>query len=135
MEIRAKLLKPYTEEQRIRFVVENEHKKGLILQNTDEALLAWGYTEEELLEQEKERIGKLTMTPLDFINFLQQCGLTLEQIDAYLQSNLSVKMQLTYCSDVYCGVACSLMPVTIGDITITQEMVIQAFKVKNNITS
>ena len=92
-------------------------------------------TEEEKQKEEQERIAKLTMTPLDFINFLVQSGLTLEQINSYLESNLSVKMQLTYCSDVYCGVACSLMPVTIGDITITQEMVIEAFKVKNNITS
>lgn len=92
-------------------------------------------TEEQKQQEEQERIAKLTMTPLDFINFLVQSGLTLEQINAYLESNLSVKMQLTYCSDVYCGVACSLMPVTIGDLTITQEMVIEAFKLKNNITS
>ena len=92
-------------------------------------------TEEEKQKEEQERIAKLTMTPLDFINFLVQSGLTLEQINSYLESNLSVKMQLTYCSDVYCGVACSLMPVTIGDITITQEMVIEAFKLKNNIAS
>lgn len=134
MEIKFTLEQPYTDNEKMQFIKKCNNEK-LKIEYSNDTLIAWGYTEEELLEQEKERIGKLTMTPLDFINFLQQCGLTLEQIDAYLQSNLSVKMQLTYCSDVYCGVACSLMPVTVGEITITEEMVIQAFKVKNNIAS
>ena len=81
----------------------------------------------ETEEEKAERIAKLTMTPLDFINFLVSCGLTLEQINYYLETHLDVKMQLTYCSNVYCGVVCALMPVTIGDITITEEMVKEAF--------
>ena len=89
------------------------------------------YVETE--EEKAERIAKLTMTPLDFINFLVSCGLTLEQINYYLETHLDVKMQLTYCSNVYCGVACALMPVTIGDITITEEMVISAFIKKNEV--
>ena len=84
----------------------------------------------ETEEKKAERIAKLTMTPLDFINFLLSCGLTLEQINAYLETHLDVKMQLTYCSNVYCGVVCALMPVTIGDITITEEMVKKAFMKK-----
>lgn len=89
------------------------------------------YVETE--EERQQRIAKLTMTPLDFINFLVSCGLTLEQINAYLETHLYVKMQLTYCQFVYCGVACSLMPVTIGDITITEEMVKEAFIKKNEV--
>ena len=87
----------------------------------------------ETEEERQQRIAKLTMTPLDFINFLVSCGLTLEQINAYLETHLDVKMQLTYCSNVYCGVACALMPVTIGDITITEEDVISAFIKKNEV--
>lgn len=81
-------------------------------------------------EEEAERIAKLTMTPLDFINFLVSTGLTLEQINEYLETHLDVKMQLTYCQYVYCGVACSLMPVSIGDKIITEDMVVEAFKKK-----
>ena len=81
-------------------------------------------------EEEAERIAKLTMTPLDFINFLVSTGLTLEEINYYLETHLDVKMQLTYCSNVYCGVACSLMPIEMGEITITADMVIYAFRKK-----
>lgn len=87
--------------------------------------------EQEEKRKEEERVAKLTMTALDFITFLQLAGLTLEQINSYLEANLAVKMQLTYCQNVYCGVACALMPITVGDITITKEMVILAFKKKN----
>lgn len=87
--------------------------------------------EQEHAEKEAERIGELTMTALDFITFLRQCGLTLEQIRAYLDNNLELDTQLTYCQNVYCKVACSVMPITVGEITITPEMVIQAFKIKN----
>lgn len=77
-----------------------------------------------------EEINNLTMTPLDFIGVLQGFGLTLLQINAYLEANLTVRMQLTYCNSVYCGVAKALMPITYGGITITADMVEQAFRNK-----
>lgn len=87
--------------------------------------------EQEHAEKEAKRIGELTMTALDFITFLRQCGLTLEQIRAYLDSNIELDTQLKYCQNVYCKVARSVMPITVGNITITAEMVEQAFITKN----
>lgn len=87
--------------------------------------------EQEQAEKERERIGNLTMTALDFITFLRQVGLTLEQIRAYLDSNIELDTQLKYCQNVYCGVVLGILPITVGDITITPEMAIQAFKIKN----
>ncbi len=87
--------------------------------------------EQEKAQKEAERVNKLTMTALDFITFLRQAGLTLEQINAYIESNLEIKTQLTYCQNVYCGVVKSFMPVTVGDLIITADMVEQAFKLKN----
>lgn len=81
--------------------------------------------------EEQIRINKLTMTALDFIGVLQTFGLSLEQIHTYLDSNLAVKTQLQYCQNVYCGVAKALMPITFGEITITAEMIEQAFIEKN----
>ena len=87
--------------------------------------------EQEQAQKEAERIGELTMTALDFITFLRQCGLTLEQIRGYLDSNIELDTQLKYCQNVYCKVAKSVMPITVGNITITADMVENAFKVKN----
>jgi hypothetical protein len=88
-------------------------------------------TSNEIAERETERVGELTMTALDFITFLRQCGLTLEQIRAYLNANIELDTQLTYCQNVFCKVARAIMPITVGDITITAEMVEEAFKRKN----
>ena len=65
MEIKVKLLKPYTEEQRIDFIVEQNHQQGYEIRETETELQAWGYTEEEKEEQERERLDALTLTPAD----------------------------------------------------------------------
>lgn len=90
----------------------------------------------EIKEQEPPKpidIDSLTMTALDFVNFLKQAGLTDLQIEQYLNANLSIKHQLEFCQNVYCGVAKSLMPITFEGITITAEMVEKAFKDKHGV--
>ena len=87
--------------------------------------------EEKQAQKESERVGNLTMTALDFVTFLRQCGLSLIQIRTYLDSNIELDTQLKYCQNVYCRVAKSVMPITVDNITITAEMVERAFKIKN----
>ena len=55
MEIKATLNKPYTEQERIHFIVVNNHQNGYQITETQEALEAWGYTQKEIEEQEKQR--------------------------------------------------------------------------------
>lgn len=140
------LKKPYTEKQRMDFIAKYNHQQGLKIEETATALYALKANEimvdgkpqidpdyeAKQAQAEAERIAKLTMTSLDFINFLEESGLTLEEISAWLDmpENLRVKTQLTYCQNVYCGVACALMPIILGNIEITEEMVIEAFKAK-----
>lgn len=65
MEIKAKLNKPYTEHERINFIVEYNHKKGFKINEVVEGLEALGYTEEELSQQEQEKIAMLSLTGAD----------------------------------------------------------------------
>lgn len=91
MEIKAELLYPYTEEQRIDFIVEQNHRNGYMIKevkrvikldslniNQDEEiqeveedtmevidLQALGYSEEERQAQKRERINNLTLTGAD----------------------------------------------------------------------
>ena len=53
MEIKAELKQPYTEKERIDFIVEQNHKLGYTIEEADNALLAWGKSDEEILEQAK----------------------------------------------------------------------------------
>lgn len=84
-------------------------------------------TPEEIEQLEQERINNLSMTPLDFIKVLQSLGLSLEQINAFLDSNIEIKTQLLYCNHVYCGVAKQFLPKTIGGVEITAQMIEQIF--------
>lgn len=65
MEIKAILDKPYTEKERADFIVANNHTLGYEIKETETALEAWGYTEEEKREQERQRLDNLTLTPAD----------------------------------------------------------------------
>lgn len=116
--------------------------KNLEIKEVQEGFVIYDFelmTVEEMKEKqaqkERERLNMLSMTALDFIKALQSFGLTLEQINAYLEANLAAKMQLTYCQNVYCGIVKALMPITVGDITITADMIETVFKVKNSADS
>lgn len=54
MEIKATLQKPYEEKQRLDFIVEQNHVHGYEIKETENALEAWGYTAEEIAEQENQ---------------------------------------------------------------------------------
>ena len=90
-------------------------------------------TEKEAEQIEQERINMLTMTALDFIGVLKSAGLTSQQIEDYLNTHLDVKHQLQYCQNVYCGIVRQLVPLEVEGITITDEMVVAAFKAKHDL--
>lgn len=85
-------------------------------------------------QKEQERINNLTMTALDFIGVLENNGLDyVTQIKPFLEANPELDKQLKYCQNVWCGVAKQVFrePITIGNVTITAEMVESAFRIKN----
>lgn len=56
MELKAKLDKPYTKAQRLDFIVEQNHRYGYEIRETENALEAWGKTEEEMRPTVLEQI-------------------------------------------------------------------------------
>lgn len=58
MEIKATLNKPYTDKQRSDFIVENNHRKGYEIQETETTLEAWGLTPEEQEQADLENKQK-----------------------------------------------------------------------------
>ena len=65
MEIKATLQKPYEEKDRLDFIVEQNHKNGYEIKETDTSIDAWGFTEEEIAEQEKQAHKTELITKLD----------------------------------------------------------------------
>jgi hypothetical protein len=110
-----KLLKPYTKQERIDFILEYNRKKGLRIEETELALFALGENEiivngkpiidpnfEEKKElEEKERVARLNMTKLDFATYLQEYGVSYSQLKAELARNDNAQMQWDLCERVY----------------------------------
>ena len=80
MEIKASLNKPYTENQRLNFIVEQNHNKGYEIKETENTLEAWGYTAEEIGEQKEARRRADIMAQLDALDL--KCIRALRAIQA-----------------------------------------------------
>ena len=90
MEIKDILLFPYTFEQRLKFVVENNHKKGYEIKEENNNLVAYGESvlEKEQREKEEEikRIKMLKLTRGDvFRGLLQAKGITRAMLRAKIE--------------------------------------------------
>lgn len=70
MEIKSELKQPYTENEKISFIVEQNHDNGYEIRETETAIEAWGYTKEELQQAERERLNNLSMTRGDVFEAL-----------------------------------------------------------------
>lgn len=68
MEIKATLNKPYTDKQRLDFIVSENHTKGYEIKETENALEAWGLTEEEMQAKQKETRKKELIAELDALD-------------------------------------------------------------------
>ena len=85
MEIKYSLQKPYTETERMNFIVEYNHNQGYEINETEIELQALGYTEDELAYQEKVRTANLKLTKREvFLGLYQAKGVTPDQIKAQI---------------------------------------------------
>ncbi len=80
MEIKAILEKPFEEKERVDFIIEQNHQNGYEIRETETALEAWGYTQEEKEQQEQERIAQLNLTKADFWIALLERDITKDMV-------------------------------------------------------
>lgn len=68
MEVKATLLKPYTDRERMDFITEQNYRKGYKITESETALESWGYTDEELAQQRETQFDKeFFLTSLGYI--------------------------------------------------------------------
>jgi len=72
MQLVTKIDKPYTDEEKANFIVENNHNLGYEIRETENELQAWGFTEEEQAEQHRQYLDSLSLTPADVERALYQ---------------------------------------------------------------
>lgn len=128
MEIKATLQKPYTETQRMDFVVEYNHKQGYVIEETETELQALGYTGEEIAIQECERIAKLYLTGADVERGIYQAkGMDFDDILAFVMANppqgldvkalkIELKANHFYRGNPYVNAVGELLGFTIGQL-------------------
>lgn len=101
MRLVAKIRKPYTDEQRLKFIDTQNHQNGYEIRETKTELQAWGYTEKEQEEQERERVQRLSCTKRDFVLMLQELGVTYSQLKEKIASNEQAQLEWDLCERLY----------------------------------
>lgn len=101
MEVKAELQAPYTEEDRLDFIVVNNHGLGYEIQEDENGLKALGYTDEELEEFEKAKIKSLKVTKRVFALALQKLGITYTQLKELIASNEEAQLEWDLCVELY----------------------------------
>lgn len=129
MEIKSELLKPYSEKQRIDFIVEQNHKNGYEIKETETALEAWGYTEEEKQEQERERLNLLSMTKREmFLGLYQAKQITPDMLKVQITDPQAL-IEFEYANNYYRGNP--LIDVIGGQLGFTSEQLDRFFMNKD----
>ena len=129
MEIKAELFKPYKESEKIDFIVEQNHKNGYTIEETDNALVAWGYTEIEKQEQERQRINLLSMTKREmFLGLYQAKGITPDMLKAQITDPTAL-IEFEYANDYFRGNP--LIDLIGGQLGFTTEQLDKFFETKD----
>lgn len=85
MEIKAELNKPYTEAEKLNFIVEQNHKLGYAIEEQEDKLVALGYTDEEKAKARKQEfythfiktsLGNYRLEPKGYANAQQAMDVT-----------------------------------------------------------
>jgi hypothetical protein len=126
MEIKATLQKPYTENERIDFIIQYNHNLGYEINETETELQALGYTEEEIAMQEKERIAKLSLTKREvFLGLYQAKGVTPDMLKAQITDPQAL-IEFEYANDYFRGNP--LIDIVGGALGITPEQLDKFFE-------
>lgn len=112
------LQKPYTENDRLNFIVGYNHNQGLQIVETEQALFALEANElmqngvpvinpdyeQEQAQKERQRLDLLNLTKADVLLALyQDKGLTPDDIKAMLKDNVPALIKFDYASSYYRG--------------------------------
>lgn len=129
MEIKSELKQPYTEKERINFIVEQNHNNGYEIRETETALEAWGYTKEEIKVKERERIAKLSMTKREmFLGLYQAKQITPDMLKAQITDPQAL-IEFEYANDYYRGNP--LIDVIGAQLGFTSEQLDKFFETKD----
>ncbi len=103
MEIKTTLNKPYTEKQRLNFIIAFNHLKGYTIKETENTLEAWGLTQEEKKQAEKERINMLSLTKREvFLALYKAKGITPDIVKSQITDPTAL-IEFEYANEYYRG--------------------------------
>lgn len=138
MEIKARLKKPYIEEEYADFIIEYNHNKGYEIKDAVTELQAWGLTNKELLQSLKESKYIENDTKANISRYSKEFTLTIQDKECVFdtkeqtQTDLLTAFAVCTAGYTYTGWVCNNGVVV--DLTLEDLLQIQAtFKELSNV--
>lgn len=130
MEIKYRLLKPYSENERENFIIKYNQNEGYVINETEIELQAWGLTDKEIEEREKEIISHLKCTKRVLVLILQELGIiTWQQLKEIIASNPQAELEWDLCVELE---RCNpLIDIVGGSLGLSSKQIDQIFKYAN----
>lgn len=101
MELKATLKAPYAEEAKNQFIIKYNYNKGYDLKFYDTRIEAWGYTQKEIDDMEKERISNLSCTKRVLVLVLEEFGFDYyNDVEPKILQNRQAKLEWDLCNEV-----------------------------------
>lgn len=88
MELKNTLNKPCSERDRLDFIVENNHNYGYEIRETEQSYEAWGLTQEEIEEQDKQQLINEKLRQLDELDLKSIRSLRAKEAGTATQEDL-----------------------------------------------
>jgi len=103
MELKEILNKPYTDNEAIDFITLNNAIRKYKIVETENALEAWDYTEEEKADQERQWLDMLSLTKREvFLALYKDKGITPDMIKAQIQDEEAL-IEFEYAGEYFRG--------------------------------
>ena len=99
MEIKAALNKPFTQKQKLDFIVIQNHNNGYEIKETETTLEAWGDTEEETLKKLKEAKYKENDQKAQQARVSQEFTITLNESELHFDTTRETQQDLLTAKD------------------------------------
>lgn len=129
MEIKATLNAPWSNEERYKFIIEQNYKNGYIIEEFEDRIEAWGKTDKEKEEEEKEVISHLKCTKRVLALMLQEIGISYNQLKELIATNEQAQLEWDLCVEL--ERSNTLLDIMGKQLGLSPEQIDQMFKYAN----
>ena len=99
MEIKAILYKPYTEEEKEHFIINESHRKGFDIVETETSIESWGRSEQDIFEEFKQKKYVENDNKAKTARINQEFSVVINEVELFFDTTRDTQQDLSTAKD------------------------------------